>query len=96
MTNAIFIPITQKQIEGEAVQTVDARALHEFLGVKEKFASWITRRITDFDFQENADFLPFSEISEKGLFRRPRQEYALSLDMAKELAMADCDIYLTI
>ena len=57
---------------------------HIYLEVRSKFADWIKKRIADYDFVENQDFVTFSENYEKG---RPRLEYALTLDMAKELAM---------
>ncbi|WP_210244028.1 antA/AntB antirepressor family protein [Candidatus Tokpelaia sp.] len=78
MTNAIFIPITQKQIEGEAVQTVDARALHTFLGVKTPFKQWIERRISDYTFLFNRDFWEFSGKKTFGIFSKEATEYALS------------------
>lgn len=70
---------------GEKV--VNARDLHEGLRVKEKFTEWIARKIKDYDFVENVDFISFSEKSEKPKGGRPTQEYILQLGMAKELAM---------
>lgn len=43
-------------------------------------------RIRQYEFVEGRDFMTFSEPSEKG---RPSKEYALTLDMAKELAMVE-------
>jgi phage anti-repressor protein len=43
-------------------------------------------RIEQFDFVENQDFVTYSGNTEKG---RPSKEYALSLDMAKELSMVE-------
>ena len=36
-----LIPIASSTIGGAAIQTVNARDLHAFLGVGKKFASWI-------------------------------------------------------
>ena len=74
------------EFDGSEQQTVNARELHEFLENGDKFATWIVDRINQFGFLENQDFVTFSENSEKG---RPRKEYALSLDMAKELCMVE-------
>lgn len=81
-----LIPISSGLIGGEAAQTVAARELHAFLGSRAQFADWIWSRINQYDFEEGRDFVTFSENSEKG---RPTIEYALSLDMAKELSMVE-------
>ena len=81
-----LIPLHSQTIDGNAVETVNARELHEFLQNRDHFATWIRDRIAQYDFVENQDFVTFSENSEKG---RPRLEYALTLDMAKELSMVE-------
>jgi anti-repressor protein len=81
-----LIPIQQSEISGQQIQTVNARDLHEFLENKDHFATWIKDRIGQFDFTEGQDFVTYSENPEKG---RPSVEYALSLDMAKELSMVE-------
>jgi len=89
MADNVFIPITQKQIEGAPALTVDARELHQFLGVETPFAQWISRRIADYTFLCNRDFWEFSAKKAFGIFKRETTDYALSLDMAKELAMVE-------
>ncbi|RIV20320.1 phage antirepressor protein [Fibrisoma montanum] len=69
-------------------QVVSARELHSFLESKQQFADWIKNRIDKYGFVEDQDFTTFSEIYEKG---RPRINYALTLDMAKELAMVEAN-----
>lgn len=81
-----LIALNTVEFDGSEQQTVNARELHEFLENRDKFATWIVDRINQFGFLENQDFVTFSENSEKG---RPRKEYALSLDMAKELCMVE-------
>ena len=66
---------------------VNARDLHAFLEIGKDFSTWIKSRIEDFGFVENQDFAIFPETGENP--GRPRIEYALSLDMAKELAMIE-------
>lgn len=80
-----LIPITAATIGGEQ-QGVNARDLHDFLEVKAKFADWIKNRISDFDFQENQDYLTVSKILENG---GRTKEYLLTLSMAKELSMVE-------
>lgn len=80
-----LIPITAASI-GDQQQGVNARDLHAFLEVKAKFADWIKNRISDFDFQENQDYLAVSKILENG---GRTKEYLLTLNMAKELSMVE-------
>lgn len=81
-----LIPITTADIGGTAINAVNARELHDFLENKDRYTTWIKDRIEQFGFVENQDFVTFSENSEKG---RPRKEYFVSIDMAKELAMVE-------
>lgn len=81
-----LIPIKVARIDGTEINAVNARDLHCFLENKDKYTTWIKDRIEQFGFVENKDFVTFSENSEKG---RPRKEYIVSIDMAKELAMVE-------
>ena len=78
--------VTPRVIDGELAQTIDARELHAFLQVGTAFKDWIARRIDTYDFLEGQDFCSFLSESIGG---RPAREYALSLAMAKELAMVE-------
>lgn len=82
-----LIDINQTEINGELVQTVNARELHTFLEITSKFADWIKNRIKECKFRENIDFIGFSKFLEKG--GRPSIEYYLTLDMAKHLSMIE-------
>lgn len=81
-----LIAINTSSINNEVKQTVNARDLHGFLGNKDHFATWIKDRIEQFGFVENQDFVTYSENPEKG---RPSKEYALTLEMGKELSMVE-------
>ncbi|WP_257541014.1 phage antirepressor KilAC domain-containing protein [Sphingobium sp. CFD-1] len=81
-----LIAVAERNIGETLIQTVNARELHGFLGNRDRFATWIADRIRQYDFAENIDFVTYSGNSEKG---RPAKEYAISLDMAKELAMVE-------
>ncbi|MBG6243636.1 MAG: phage antirepressor Ant, partial [Candidatus Symbiopectobacterium sp. Dall1.0] len=84
-----LIAIETNSINGEAVQTVNARDLHEFLKVGKDFTTWIKDRIKQYAFVENQDFIVFPEIGENPKGGRPSMEYAISIDMAKELSMVE-------
>ncbi len=84
-----IIPVSVEKIGDQTIQTVNARALHTFLDVGKVFAAWIQERIEKFDFVENQDFAVFSEFGNNPNGGRPAKEYAISLDMAKELAMVE-------
>lgn len=68
---------------------VNARELHRFLGVGKDFSSWIKDRIIKYQFIENQDFEVFTDFGENPNGGRPQIEYALSIDMAKELSMVE-------
>lgn len=67
-------------------QLVDARELHEFLNVSSRFNDWITGRINKYGFIEGQDFTAFTENIVNG---GRKIEYAITLDMAKELSMVE-------
>ena len=72
--------------DNAGIPAVDARELHSFLQVGKDFSTWIKDRIDKYGFVEWDDFSPILGNSTGG---RPTVEYALSLDMAKELAMVE-------
>lgn len=76
-------------IEYDGKQAVNARELHQKLGSKQDFSTWIKNRIEKYGFVENQDFEVFHKIMENSNGGRSRIEYALSLDMAKELCMVE-------
>lgn len=69
--------------------SVSAIDLYKFLEVETKFADWIKRRIDDYGFIENQDYIVFSENGKNSKGGRPTKEYILSMDMAKELSMIE-------
>lgn len=68
---------------------VNARDLHAFLKNGDHFSTWIKERIDQFGFSEGTDFRSYSASADKPQGGRPSKEYALSLDMAKELSMVE-------
>ena len=84
-----LIKLQSQTINGNAVETVNARELHTFLEVQTRFNDWIAARINEYEFIENQDFVSFTGNSVKPKGGRPSREYYITLDMAKELAMIE-------
>jgi len=80
-----IIKITEK----DGQKAVNARELHEFLGNKREFVTWIKQRIEQYGFVENQDYTSFDNIVKRENGATVRKEYAISLDMAKELSMVE-------
>ncbi len=78
-----------KIIEQGNKQVVNAKELHQFLNIDTKFTMWIERRIEDYGFIENEDFEVFLKNGKNSKGGRPSKEYAITLDMAKELSMVE-------
>ena len=69
---------------------VSARDLHEFLGISKRFSAWFETYTNneDYGFTENEDFTSVlsSTVVNNGA-KRELQDYAITIDMAKELSM---------
>lgn len=81
-----LVKISQHQIGNQVIDAVNARELHAYLKNGDHFATWIAERNNQYGFVEGQDYVTYSAVAEKG---RPRLEYAISLDMAKELSMVE-------
>ena len=77
--------ILSNQTIGAEINSADARELHAFLNSEQEFANWIKNRITQYGFLENQDYI----IKTTYTGRRPRKEYFITLNMAKELCMVE-------
>lgn len=92
-----FPTIVVSELGADQVQTVNGRDLHTFMGVRRDFSTWIKDRIEQYGFAEHQDYEVFTDSGDN--VRSPdlgskrgghnRVEYAISLDMAKELAMVE-------
>ncbi|WP_065842877.1 antA/AntB antirepressor family protein [Campylobacter fetus] len=80
-----LIAIYNNQKIGAETNTANARELHTFLNSDQQYADWIKNRITQYGFIENLDFI--IQVVYTG--RRPRKEYFITIDMAKELCMVE-------
>ena len=75
-----------------SIETVNARDLHEWVGVGRDFSSWIKQRIEKYDFEENRDYVKSSIISSSPDLVSQKQmpiDYHISISMAKELSMVE-------
>lgn len=79
-------------IEQKGIQLVDARELHKRLKVQTPFNHWLNRRVSEYGFDENKDYFTENQLldkNDKKYPHRPRTEYFLTIDMAKEIAMVE-------
>lgn len=99
---ATIVPVIPGHIGGRETNIVSAKALHKALGVGKDFSTWITDRISEYDFTIGHDYsvhktispnlgkspsgAAYSKIKHSG---RPGKDYLLSVGMAKELAMVE-------
>ena len=68
----------------EGKQLVSARELHDFLEIKTDFRKWFPR-MCEYGFEENIDYTPVKFVHPMNL--QECTDYAISIDMAKELSM---------
>jgi len=86
---SLIFHIQAEQVGGELMQTVNARELHAYLESKQEFANWIKDRIGKYDFVENQDFVCLINLSSKGRGGHNRNEYHITIGMAKEMSMVE-------
>lgn len=89
-----FPAVSEGAIGAVQIQTVNARDLHAFLEVGKVFGAWIVDRIAQYGFMQGQDFEVFEGLSvpeSESAKARPQKtkEYAISIDMAKELSMVE-------
>lgn len=68
-------------------QVASLRDLHEFLQVSERFTDWASRMF-EYGFTENEDYAEvYPETRNNPQGGRPRRDWAVTLDMGKEISM---------
>lgn len=81
LTNAgALIPIS----ENNGKRAVSARDLYNFLGCSERFQSWFDRQL-QYGFVETVDYVGCKTFNT--LANQELQDYAMTIDMAKEVSM---------
>lgn len=70
---------------GESV-AVSARELHQFLKIETPLSKWFSR-MCEYGFMENTDYIVLDKNVQNPTGGRPAADYALTLDMAKQLCM---------
>ncbi|OEV47089.1 antA/AntB antirepressor family protein [Campylobacter jejuni] len=79
------IQIYNDKTIGAEINSANAREIFQFLNSEQEYANWIKNRISHYDFIENQDYI-IELVYTKG---RPRKEYYITLNMAKELCMVE-------
>lgn len=87
--NQPLIPVKEGVIGGVKTLVVDARELHAFLKVGKDFTNWIKGRIRQYGFELDRDYLLAKTGEQLPSGTKWRDEYLLTIDMAKELAMVE-------
>ncbi|TAE10085.1 MAG: hypothetical protein EAZ95_15175 [Bacteroidetes bacterium] len=86
-------PLIRIELNEEGRRVVSARELHAFLEIETRFSDWIVRRIKEYNLLENTNFVvvnfDYSKMSNQKGGDRKSRDYALTLNMAKELAMVE-------
>ncbi len=88
------MPVFNTDIGGTLQAAVDAREVHRFLNSKRRFADWVKDKISEYEFEEDIDFIVIrysqnSETKRKPGGNRRSIDYYLTLDTAKELSMVE-------
>ncbi|MFT32969.1 phage antirepressor Ant [Campylobacter jejuni] len=79
------IQIYNDKTIGAEINSANAREIFYYLNSLQDYSNWIKNRISHYDFIENQDYI-IELVYTKG---RPRKEYYVTLDMAKELCMVE-------
>ena len=83
--HSLALTILNDRPVGAENYSADARVVFQTLEPDSKYADWIKNRINQYGFIENVDYVV--EVVYTG--RRPRKEYYVTLDVAKELCMVE-------
>ncbi|ATW30377.1 hypothetical protein BJP41_08665 [Candidatus Williamhamiltonella defendens] len=83
-----LIAIKTQHMNGEPVQTVNARDLYHFLEVRLSFSTWMKNHINRYEWVDNTDYLVFTHSGPHA--GRPFKDYVLTLEKAKEMTMLTC------
>lgn len=82
-------PFVEVELNGKVQLGVNARDLHKMLESKQDFSTWIKRRITQCNFEENFDYVKLHQKVELSKTGQTSIEYIISVDMTKHLGMME-------
>ena len=89
MSISILLPVANNVVNQESVPTVDMRKVHAWLGVKSKYADWINRRISEYSFENNIDYIRILNSEKAENTNITTKDYHATLEMAKEICMVE-------
>ena len=55
------LKISKTKFNNKEINSVSSRDIHEDLGVKTQYSKWIEKRIKEYEFIENSDFIAISQ-----------------------------------
>lgn len=85
-----LIAVSTSTVGNDTIQTVNARDLHAFLGVRKEFSPWIKTQIERVRLVEGRDYvvtLPDLEGRQKGSGGHNKTDYHVTLRAAQHIAM---------
>ena len=71
---------------------VNARELHAFLESKQEFANWVKARLEKYGFISGEDYLIILSNRDGDGVGKPKTEYLLTIDTAKEISMVENNV----
>lgn len=80
-----LIPLSDRDFGAEKIKTVNARDLWKYLESKRLFGNWIKEQIKRGEFKNGKDYVIFNKFVKKSK-GRPKREYYIRIEMAKEIA----------
>lgn len=83
----VNIPVIQREIVDELVQTFDGRDLHKDLGIAKDYTTWAKAQIKRAGLVENKDFLKLTQKGALSATGQTRHEYHFTIDAGKHIAM---------
>lgn len=83
----VNIPIAQREIVGELVQTFDGRDLHADLGVAKDYTNWAKAQIKRARLVENKDYVKLAQKGALSATGQTRHEYHFTLEAGKHIGM---------
>lgn len=84
-----LIKIEKHTINNDEANSVTARDLWQALESKQEFTHWVKARLEQAYAVENEDYISFDKIIKRETGATRAREYALSLDLAKNIAMLE-------